>query len=70
MMCLTDVLCPDTPLHTLPSLHPKQAGDLVMISNNRGPIYEIIHLHQDQAWIRPISNGQECLAPIARLRVV
>lgn len=69
MKSLTEVLCPETPLHTGCNI-PKVAGDLVMVGNNHGPVYRIVHVADSLAWIRPLSNGQEGLVPLERLRLV
>lgn len=69
MKTLTELLCPEVPLQTGCNL-PKQAGDLVMIGSNRGPLFRIVHVHGDMAWIRPLANGQEGLVALDRLRAV
>jgi len=68
MKTLSELLCPEVPLHTGCNV-PKTAGDLVMIGNNHGPVFEVVHVHGDMAWIRPLKNGQEGLVPLARLRL-
>lgn len=67
MKSLPEVLCPDTPLHTGCNL-PKAAGDLVMIGSNHGPVFQIVHIAEGLAWVRPVANGQEGLVPLDRLR--
>ena len=69
MKSLPEILCPDVPLHTGCNL-PKAAGDLVMIGSNHGPLYEIVHIAEALAWVRPLANGQEGLVPLERLRIV
>jgi len=69
MKTLPELLCPEVPLQTGCNL-PKGAGDRVMIGSNLGPVFEIVHVHGDMAWVRPITNGQEGLVPVDRLRVV
>jgi hypothetical protein len=69
MKSLTEVLCPGTTLHSGCDL-PKVAGDLVMVGNNHGPVYKIVHIAYSLAWIRPLANGQEGLVPLDRLRLV
>jgi hypothetical protein len=69
MKTLSELLCPEVPLQTGCNL-PKTAGDHVMIGSNMGPVFLIVHVHGDTAWIRPIANGQEGLVRLDRLRVV
>jgi hypothetical protein len=69
MKTLAELLCPEVPLRTGCNL-PKQAGDQVMIGSNRGPVFTIVHIHGDLAWIRPVSNGQEGLVALDRLRLI
>jgi hypothetical protein len=69
MKSLPELLCPDVPLHTGCNL-PKSAGDRVMIGANQGPIYRIVHIAGEMAWVRPVANGQEGLVPVERLRSV
>jgi hypothetical protein len=69
MKNLAEVLCPGTPLQTGCNF-PKRAGDLVMIGTNHGPVYEIVHVAEPLAWVRPLTNGQEGLVSLDRLRVV
>ena len=49
---------------------PKHPGTLVEIGTNRGPRYRIVAVHEGEAWLRPLSNGQAGLAPLHQLRVV
>ena len=69
MKTLPELLCSEVPLQTGCNL-PKAAGDHVMIGSNFGPVFRIVHVHGDLAWVRPVSNGQEGLVPLDRLRVV
>lgn len=69
MRTLPEILCPEVPLQTGCNL-PKQAGDRVMVGTNKGPVFEIVHVHGDLAWIRPLANGQEGLVQLDRLRIV
>lgn len=69
MKTLTELLCAQVPLQTGCNL-PKQAGDHVMIGKNHGPVFEIVHVHGELAWVRPLSNGQEGLVALDRLRAV
>jgi hypothetical protein len=41
-----------------------------MIGTHHGPVYEIVHVAGDLAWIRPLVNGEEGLASVDRLRLV
>jgi hypothetical protein len=41
-----------------------------MIGRNLGPVFQIVHIHGDLAWVRPLANGQEGLVPLDRLRLV
>ena len=68
MKTLPQLLCPEVPLQTGCNL-PKAAGDHVMIGTNHGPVFEIVHVHGDLAWVRPLSNGQEGLVALDRLRL-
>jgi hypothetical protein len=45
-----------------------KSGDLVMVGANHGPVYEIIHIHCEHAWLRPLRCGQEGLTTLASLR--
>ena len=67
MKTLAQLLCPEVPLQTGCNL-PKQAGDHVMVGSNHGPVFQIVHVHGELAWIRPLANGQEGLVPLDRLR--
>ena len=69
MKTLSELLCPDVPLQTGCNL-PKLPGDRVMVGRNHGPVFEVVHVHGELAWIRPLSNGQEGLVPVNRLRLV
>jgi len=69
MKTLSELLCPEVPLQTGCNL-PKAAGDHVMIGSNLGPVFEIVHVHGDLAWVRPLANGQEGLVPLDRLRSI
>jgi hypothetical protein len=33
-------------------------------------VFQIVHIHGDLAWVRPLANGQEGLVPLDRLRLV
>lgn len=67
MKTLTDLLCPEVSLQTGCEV-PKAAGDLVRIGNNFGPVFEVVHVEGDMAWVRPLANGQEGLVRLDRLR--
>lgn len=69
MKTLAELLCPETPLQTGCN-QLKAAGDLVMIGSNHGPVFEIVHVHGEMAWVRPVKNGQEGLVHLDRLRSV
>lgn len=69
MKTLSELLCPDVPLQTGCNA-TKSAGDHVMIGHNLGPVFQIVHIHGDLAWVRPLANGQEGLVPLDRLRLV
>lgn len=69
MVSLAEVLCPDLRLPTGCN-YPKAAGDRVMIGNNRGPVYEIIHVAGEMAWVRGLVNGNQGLARVDQLRLV
>jgi hypothetical protein len=67
MKSLIDLLAADAHPRTNCE-RPKQAGDHVRIGNNSGPVYEIVHIAGDKAWVRPLTNGQEGLVALERLR--
>ena len=69
METLTQILCPDVPLHAGCN-QPKVAGDHVMLGSNHGPVFEVVHVAGDMAWVRPLSNGEEGLVSLDRLKVV
>jgi hypothetical protein len=63
-----DVLCPGIPL-TTDCLRPKAQGDLVRVGANVGPVFEIVAIDSDTAWVRePVTFRGEALVPLARLR--
>lgn len=69
MLDLTDLLCPEFPFRTGrdDSIVP---GSFVMVGPNRGPVYEVVSMAADQAWVRPLANGQAGLVSLDRLRAV
>lgn len=67
MKSLTELLCPNTSLSPQ-CPQPKMAGDLVRIGVNAGPVFEIVHVAGDKAWVRPLTNGQEGLVALDRLK--
>ena len=69
MLSLAEALCPEYAFHTGWN-EPFVEGSHVQIGNNRGPIYEIIKVARNLAWVRPLANGQEGLVPLDRLRPV
>ena len=69
MKTLSELLRPEVPLQTGCNA-TKSAGDHVMIGRNLGPVFQIVHIHGDLAWVRPLANGQEGLVPLDRLRLV
>lgn len=69
MKTLSELLCPEVSIQSGCNL-PKVAGDHVMIGSNLGPVFEVVHVHGDLAWVRPLANGQEGLVPLDRLRFV
>ena len=69
MWSLVEVMCPGARCTTGCNC-PKARGSRVMIGNNRGPLYEIVHIADQTAWVRPLANGAEGLVPIDRLRTV
>jgi hypothetical protein len=69
MRSLAEVLCPNYQAHTCCN-QPKVHGSKVMVGTNLGPIYEVVHVAGQTAWIRPLQNGIEGLASVANLRVV
>jgi hypothetical protein len=50
--------------------NPKHHGDRVMIGKHRGPVYEIVFIHGELAWVKPVANGQQGLARVASLTLV
>jgi hypothetical protein len=69
MRSLVEVMCPGARLATGCNW-PKAPGSRVMIGNNRGPLFEIVHIENQTAWVRPLGNGDEGLVPLQRLRAV
>lgn len=69
MLNLSEVLCPEYPFR-VGSNQPLGVGDHVMVGHNRGPVYTIVSIFGSQAWLRPLSNGQEGIAELDRLRPV
>ena len=69
MWSLAEVTCPGVRFATGCNC-PKAQGSRVMIGNNRGPLYEIVHIVNQTAWVRPLANGAEGLVPLDRLRAV
>jgi hypothetical protein len=67
MLNLTEVLCPEFPFSTGWTEQPAP-GSHVMVGVNRGPIYEVVSVVGGHAWVRPLSNGQEGLVELGRLR--
>lgn len=69
MLNLSEVLCPEYPFR-VGSNQSFAIGDHVMIGHNRGPVYKILAVFGSQAWVRPLTNGQEGMAELDRLRPV
>ena len=47
----------------------KRRGDRVMIGRNRGPLYQIVHIRGEVAWIESVDGrGEQLLVPVANLR--
>ncbi|MBC2650194.1 hypothetical protein [Novosphingobium aerophilum] len=69
MKTLTELLSAEAPLQPGCTL-PKRTGDHVMVGRNHGPVFRIVHVHADLAWIRPLTHGQDGLVPLDRLRAV
>jgi len=69
MWSLAEVMCPGVRFATGCNC-PKVPGSRVMIGNNRGPLYEIVHVVDQTAWVRPVAKGFEGLVPLDRLRTV
>jgi hypothetical protein len=69
MRSLAEVMCPGVRFATGCN-YRKVRGSRVMIGNNRGPIYEIVHIAGATAWVRPLGNGGEGLVPLDRLRTI
>jgi hypothetical protein len=64
------MLCPDEPLSTGCSAE-KKPGTQVYLGANTGPVYEIVFIAGNTAWVRkPITFRDEALVPLDRLRVV
>lgn len=69
MASFAEVLCPGFPLHTGCNA-PKGPGDRVMVGNNQGPVYEVVHIAGSNAWVRSLEQGLESLVRLDRLRLV
>ena len=64
-----DVLCPDFGFNTGCNL-PKERGTLVRIGHNSGPVYEVVAVDEETAWVREPRTGRgSALVPVWRLRV-
>lgn len=50
---------------------PIAVGDVVMVGkNNPAPKFTVVHICGELAWIKPVTNGQEGLVDVKRLRNV
>ena len=67
MWSLAEVMCPGVRFATGCNCR-KVRGSRVRIGNNRGPLYEVVHIEDELAWVRPLANGAEGLVPLDRLR--
>jgi hypothetical protein len=48
----------------------KRAGDKVMVGSNAGLVYEIVHVSEPTAWIRPLGGGEGAITRVALLRKI
>jgi hypothetical protein len=46
------------------------AGDHVGLGHLGGPVYQIVHISQQKAWVRPLRNGTERLVETSELRLI
>jgi len=67
MQSLAETMCPGVRFATGCN-GPKVPGSRVMIGNNTGPLYEVVHVADQTAWVRPLAGGAEGLVPLDRLR--
>lgn len=64
-----DVLCPDWRFHTGCNAL-KERGTLVRIGSNAGPVYEVVAVAEETAWVRePGTHRGSTLVPLHRLRL-
>lgn len=64
-----DVLCPDFGFHAGCNAL-KERGTLVRIGTNVGPVYEVVAVDQETAWVRePRTHRGSTLVPVHRLRI-
>lgn len=64
-----DVLCPDFGFHTGCNA-AKERGALVRIGGNVGPVYEVVAIEGETAWVRePRTHRGQTLVPVGRLRL-
>ncbi|HEX8387480.1 MAG TPA: hypothetical protein VF636_00560 [Sphingomonas sp.] len=64
-----DVLCPDFGFHTGCNAL-KERGVLVRIGTNVGPVYEVVAIEGETAWVRePQTHRGQTLVAVSRLRL-
>lgn len=68
-MNYADALCPQHDFRTGCN-QPKGPGATVMAGRNLGPLYRIVAIDGDNAWIRELDRGVDAIARLDRLRLV
>ena len=51
-----------------PAGEPVAPGDVVRTGPNRHPLYRVIAVYEDRAWIRGVAKGRDHIVPLRRLR--
>lgn len=46
------------------------AGDLVLLAQAGRGVYEILHVSDQKAWVRPLDEGSQCIVTVADLKLV
>lgn len=69
MTSYADILCPDFGFNTGCNA-VKERGTLVRIGTNTGPVYEVVAVDGETAWVRePRTLRGSALVPVHRLRL-
>jgi hypothetical protein len=68
-MNFASALCPQHDFRTGCN-QEKAPGAVVMAGRNLGPLYRIVAIDGNNAWVRELDRGVDAIAPLDRLRVV